>query len=75
MGKSLLKIPVFAAAIDKCQQTLKPHGLDVINIISSEDPKIFDNILNCFVGIAACQVSSAGIHTLSYIQWRDLYSR
>jgi len=56
MGKSLLKLPVFAAAIDKCQQALKPYGVDVINIIISEDPRIFNNILNCFVGIAAFQV-------------------
>lgn len=57
MGKSLLKIPVFAAAIHKCQQVLKPHGVDVMHIITSDDPRIFDDILNCFVGIAACQVS------------------
>jgi fatty acid synthase len=56
MGKSLLKMPVFAAAIDKCQRALKPYGVDVINIITSDDPKVFSNILNCFVGIAACQV-------------------
>jgi fatty acid synthase len=60
MGKSLLKLPVFAAAIDKCQRALRPYGVDVMNIISSDDPRIFDNILNCFVGIAACQVSSVG---------------
>ena len=58
MGKALLKIPIFAAAIDKCQRALKPHGVDLINIITTNDPKIFDNILNSFVGIAACQVSS-----------------
>jgi fatty acid synthase len=56
MGKSLLRIPVFAAAIDKCQQALKPYGVDVIDIITSEDLRIFNNILNCFVGITACQV-------------------
>jgi hypothetical protein len=56
MGKSLLKLPVFAAAIDKCQEALKPYGVDVINILTSDDPVIFSNILNCFVGIAAFQV-------------------
>jgi fatty acid synthase len=56
MGKSLLMLPVFAAAIAKCQEALKPHGVDVINIITSDDSRIFSNILNCFVGIAACQV-------------------
>jgi fatty acid synthase len=57
MGKALLNIPIFAAAIEKCQKALRPHGVDLFNIITTEDPSIFDNILNCFVGIAACQVS------------------
>jgi acyl transferase domain-containing protein len=56
MGKSLLQFPVFASAIEKCQEALKPHGVDVINVITSDDPRIFNNIVNCFVGIAACQV-------------------
>jgi len=56
MGKSLLKLPIFAAAIEKCHRVLEPHGVDLINVITSDNPKIFDNILNCFVGIAACQV-------------------
>ena len=56
MGKALLNIPVFAAAIKNCQQALEPHGVDLFNIITSENPSIFSNILNCFVGIAACQV-------------------
>ncbi|KDR18643.1 hypothetical protein L798_06624, partial [Zootermopsis nevadensis] len=56
MGKALLNIPIFAAAIERCQQALRPHGVDLLNIITTEDPSIFDNILNCFVGIAACQV-------------------
>jgi fatty acid synthase len=56
MGKSLLKLPVFASAIEKCHEALKPHGVDVINVITSDDPRIFNNIVNCFVGIAACQV-------------------
>jgi fatty acid synthase len=56
MGRSLLTLPVFAAAIGKCQDALKPHGIDVIDIITSDDSRIFSNVLNCFVGIAACQV-------------------
>jgi hypothetical protein len=56
MGKSLLTLPIFAAAISKCQEALRPHGVDVIDIITSDDSRIFSNILNCFVGIAACQV-------------------
>ncbi|XP_069677436.1 fatty acid synthase-like isoform X2 [Periplaneta americana] len=61
MGKSLLNIPVFAAAIEKCQSVLEPYGVDLFNIITTDDPKIFDNIVNCFVGIAACQVGLVDI--------------
>jgi len=56
MGRSLLKLPFFAAAIEICHQVLGPHGVDMIDVITSDNPKVFDNILNCFVGIAACQV-------------------
>lgn len=56
MGKQLLNIPIFAKAIQKCEAVLKPRGVDLIEILTSEDPKLFDNILNSFVGIAAIQV-------------------
>lgn len=56
MGTHLLQIPIFAAAIDKCQNVLAPAGVDVKHIITNPDVKSFDNILNSFVGIAAIQV-------------------
>lgn len=57
MGSTLMKIPVFAAAVNKCHEVLKPMGVDLLRIITDPDPKTFDNILNSFVGIAAVQVS------------------
>lgn len=57
MGLTLMKIPVFAAAVHKCHQLLKPKGVDLIRIITDTDPTTFDNILNSFVGIAAIQVT------------------
>jgi len=56
MGKQLLKIPIFAESVRKCATILKPKGVDLIDILTNEDPKLFDNILNSFVGIAAIQV-------------------
>ncbi|XP_039289774.1 fatty acid synthase isoform X4 [Nilaparvata lugens] len=56
MGRSLLQFPVFAAAMHKCQAALKPKGIDLINILSSDDPAVLENVLNCFVGIAAVQI-------------------
>ena len=58
MGKGLLDIPVFANAIDRCDKVLKPRGVDVYNILTSEDPAIFDDIVNAFVGIIAVQVGA-----------------
>jgi len=56
MGKALMKIPKFYESVHKCHRTLKPTGVDLIRIITDNDPKTFDNILNSFVGIAAIQV-------------------
>lgn len=56
MGKQLLNIPIFAESVRKCEVILKPKGIDLIEILTSEDSKLFDNILNSFVGIAAIQV-------------------
>jgi len=56
MGTELMKIQVFANAINKCDVILKPRGVDIKNILTSQNPKLFDNILNSFVGIAAVQV-------------------
>lgn len=56
MGRDLLKFPVFAAAIAKCDRVLRPKGIDIKEIITTSDPAVFDNILYCFVGIASIQV-------------------
>ncbi|XP_043463802.1 fatty acid synthase-like [Leptopilina heterotoma] len=56
MGKALLQIPVFEKAIKKCDKVLKPRGIDIVHIITDSNPKMFDNIVNSFVGIAAIQV-------------------
>ncbi|XP_038216608.1 fatty acid synthase-like [Zerene cesonia] len=56
MGTDLMRIPVFAKAIERCQKVLEQKGLDLINIITSQDKKMFDNILHSFVGIAAIQI-------------------
>jgi len=56
MGTDLMRIPIFADAINKCDVILKPRGVDIKNILTSQNPKLFDNILNSFVGIAAVQV-------------------
>ncbi|XP_045770793.1 fatty acid synthase-like isoform X2 [Maniola jurtina] len=61
MGAQLMRIPVFAAAIEKCRRVLEPKGVDIVHIITSPDKTIFDNILNSFVGIAAIQIGLTDI--------------
>lgn len=63
MGKSLMRFPIFAKAIQKCNATLKPFGVDIIDIITNNDKKIFDKILNSFVGIAAVQIGLVDLLT------------
>lgn len=52
-----MKIEVFAKAINKCCDILRPKGVDLMRIITTKDKDIFDNILHSFVGIAAIQIA------------------
>ncbi|XP_075983655.1 fatty acid synthase-like [Anticarsia gemmatalis] len=61
MGAQLMRIPIFAAAIERCRKVLEPRGLDIVHIITAPDNKIFDNILHSFVGIAAIQIGLTDI--------------
>ncbi|KAI4495090.1 hypothetical protein M0804_001291 [Polistes exclamans] len=61
MGQSLMKIPIFAQAIQKCDEVLKPRGYDIMHIICDNDPTIYDNIINSFLGIAAIQIGLVDI--------------
>ncbi|KAJ8711409.1 hypothetical protein PYW07_008651 [Mythimna separata] len=61
MGTQLMRIPIFAAAIEKCHKVLSPRGINIVDIITSPDEKTFDNILHSFVGIAAIQIGLTDI--------------
>ncbi|KAL9897232.1 fatty acid synthase-like [Glossina fuscipes fuscipes] len=56
MGSSLMTIPQFRESIERCQKALESKGLNLIEILTSSDATIFDNILHSFVGIAAIQI-------------------
>lgn len=45
----------------RCHKALEPKGINLTKIITDPDPKIYDNILNSFVGIAAIQVGLTDI--------------
>ncbi|XP_075210568.1 fatty acid synthase-like [Lycorma delicatula] len=57
MGRGLLNLKVFADSIAKCDKVLAPRGIDIYKILTDDNPNAFDNILNCFVGIACMQVA------------------
>lgn len=73
MGLTLMKIPVFAQAVQKCHQLLEPKGVDLIRIITDTEPTTFDNILNSFVGIAAIQVTLRDVTSPAVLtrRWPD----
>ncbi|XP_026498403.2 fatty acid synthase-like isoform X1 [Vanessa tameamea] len=56
LATQLMRIPIFAAVIEKCHRALQPMGIHLIELITNSDPKIYDNILNSFIGIAAVQI-------------------
>ncbi|XP_053617682.1 fatty acid synthase-like [Plodia interpunctella] len=56
MGAQLMRIPIFSAAIERCDRVLRLKGLDIVDIITSPEKTTFNNILHSFVGIAAVQI-------------------
>ncbi|XP_060533311.1 fatty acid synthase-like [Cylas formicarius] len=57
MGKDLMKFDVFRNTLTRCGAVLKPYGVDLEHIVTSDDSTIFDNIVNCFAGISSMQVA------------------
>ena len=56
IGEDLMRLPVFAESVKKCDAVLKPRGIDIKYILTDKNPEIFDNVVNSFVGIATVQV-------------------
>jgi fatty acid synthase len=56
MGKSFLEIPIIRNSVEHCHDVLTSKGINLMEIITCEDPNVFDNILNTFVGIVAIQI-------------------
>lgn len=61
MGVDLLEIPVFENTIKRLHNILATKGLDLMHIITTEDEKIFEDVLNCCVGIGAIQIGLVNI--------------
>lgn len=62
MGKGLLDLPIFAETVERCDKVLRPKGLDIYDILTSDDATLFDDIVNAFVGIITIQVRADMYH-------------
>ncbi|XP_026680561.1 fatty acid synthase-like [Diaphorina citri] len=60
MARELMWFAPFRQAIFECDRVYRPLGLDIVKIITSDDPTTFDDILNSFVAIVTCHVSDPG---------------
>lgn len=68
MASDLMRLPIFAAAIEKCHKILAGKGVDLKHILTTDDPAILNNILNSFVGIAAVQIGLTDVlHALGIV--------
>lgn len=56
MGKSLMVFSRFRETVERCHKVLEPFGMDLISVITSDNPQTFNHILNAFVGIACIQI-------------------
>lgn len=56
MGKSLMIFPKFRETVERCHNILKQFSVDLMTIVTSDNPNIFDHILNAFVGISCIQI-------------------
>ncbi|XP_018360096.1 PREDICTED: LOW QUALITY PROTEIN: fatty acid synthase-like [Trachymyrmex cornetzi] len=63
MGRNLLKFHVFAKAIRRCDDILKPYGINVIDIMTKMEESICENRLNAFLGIVAIQIGLVDLLT------------
>uniref|UniRef100_A0A336KMM1 CSON007223 protein n=1 Tax=Culicoides sonorensis TaxID=179676 RepID=A0A336KMM1_CULSO len=61
MGKEFMEMEIFRNSINECNEILKDKGLDLIEILTSDDKTIFDNVLHSFVGITATQIGLTNI--------------
>ncbi|XP_070509346.1 fatty acid synthase-like [Chironomus tepperi] len=61
MGTDLLNIPIFAETIKYCHDLLAPNGIDLMNIITSPDKTLFNNVLNSYVGIISIEIALTNI--------------
>lgn len=68
MGKSLMIFPVFRETVEHLHNVLKPFGVDLLTVVTSDDPTLVKNIINAFVGIACIQIGLVNLLRLLNVQ-------
>ncbi|CAL7936070.1 unnamed protein product [Xylocopa violacea] len=63
IGEALMRLPIFAKSIQKCDAALKPYGLNVSNIVTNKDKQTYDNNLNSYIAIVAIQIGLVDLLT------------
>ncbi|KAK5643002.1 hypothetical protein RI129_009169 [Pyrocoelia pectoralis] len=63
MAKQLMQLDVFRNSIKRSAETLKPHGVNLEDIIINGNENTFENVLNSFVSIAAVQIALTDVLT------------
>lgn len=57
MAKGLMNMDTFRESIQKSADILKPYGVDLFNLLLSEDETVLDTTLAPFVSIASVQIA------------------
>nr|XP_050845856.1 fatty acid synthase-like isoform X1 [Vespula vulgaris] len=63
MGEALMRLPIFAKSIEKCNSVLKSRKLNIYEILTGKENNLLDNILHLSVGIAAVQIGFVDLLT------------
>lgn len=57
MAKDLMKVEVFRESINRCAEVLKPHGVNLVDLLINGNEVAFKSVLNSFVCITAVQIA------------------
>lgn len=57
MAKGLMAVDIFRASIEKSATILRPYGIDLMDLLLSEDENVLDTTVAPFVSIASVQIA------------------
>ena len=73
MAKALMPIKLFANKIEECHQILKPFGIDLKNLLLSEDKDTMSTMTNKFCATTAIEIALYEVDksTPYYSRWSN----